>query len=95
MPLVRPPDFDWDEANISHIGRHGVTPAEAEYVIRCGNLRLKSEERSGEGRHAELGETSDGRLLVVVWTWRRRAIRVVTAFPAGRKWRALWKQIRG
>src|ERR1035438_6191641 len=40
---------------------------------------------SGEIRHTELGETTEGRLQLVVWTWRRRRIRVVTAFPADRK----------
>jgi len=25
--------FDWDTHNVDHIGRHGVTPAEAEEVI--------------------------------------------------------------
>jgi hypothetical protein len=25
--------FDWDESNVSHIARHGVTPGEAEAVI--------------------------------------------------------------
>lgn len=89
------PAFDWDDANAVHIARHGVTPAEAEQVILGSSLPLDTEERSGEDRRTELGETTDGRLLLVVWTWRDRRIRVVTAFPANRKWRALWRRIRG
>jgi hypothetical protein len=42
-----------------------------------------------------LGETTAGLLLLVVWVWRRRRIRVVTAFPANRKWRTMWKRIKG
>ncbi len=64
-------------------------------MVTGASLPLETEERSGEERHTELGETAAGRLLVVVWTWRRRRIRVVTAFPANRKWRALWRRIKG
>lgn len=87
--------FDWDDANISHIARHEVTAAEAEEVVRGASLALPVEERDGEQRHTELGETAAGRLLLVVWTLRRSRIRVVTAFTAHRKWRALWGRIRG
>jgi len=87
--------FDWDQANRGHIARHGVTPVEAEQVISGASLPIGTEERSGEERHTELGETAAGRLLVVAWAWRGQRIRVVTAFPANRKWRALWRRIKG
>ena len=86
--------FDWDGANIAHIARHAITPAEAEEVVSGASLPLETEERAGEERHAELGATARGRLLIVAWTWRRRKIRVVTAFPANRKWRALWRRLK-
>src|SRR5580693_4087488 len=95
MPDARKPFFDWDDANTAHLARHRVTPDEAEQVVLGASLPLKTEERSGEERNTELGETAAGRLLVVVWTWRRRKIRVVTGFPAGPKWRALWRSIQG
>ena len=95
MPSAKLPVFDWDDANGGHIARHGVKPAEAEQVVLGASLPIETGERSGEDRHTELGETTEGRLLLVVWTWRRRRIRVVTAFPANRKWRALWKRIKG
>lgn len=86
--------FDWDGANIAHIARHAVTPAEAEEVVSGASLPLETDERAGEERHAELGTTARGRLLIVAWTWRRRKVRVVTAFPANRKWRALWRRLK-
>jgi uncharacterized DUF497 family protein len=86
--------FDWDDSNKAHLDRHAVSPEEAEQVILGGSLSLGMEERSGEDRHTELGRTSSGRLLVVVWTWRRGKVRVVTAFPAKRKWRAHWRRNR-
>lgn len=87
--------FDWDQANTAHIARHAVAPEEAEEVVRGASIAVETEERGGEDRHMELGETAAGRLLLVVWTWRRRRIRVVTAFPANRKWRALWRRTKG
>ncbi len=95
MSAPRLPVFDWDGANRAHIARDGVTPAEAEQVILGAALPIETQRRSGEDRHTELGETTEGRLLLVVWTWRRRKVRVVTAFPANRRWRALWKRIKG
>jgi uncharacterized DUF497 family protein len=95
MPEAKLPAFDWDDANTAHIARHGVSPAEAEQIVLGASLPLETEERSGEDRHTELGESAEGRLLLVVWIRRRRRIRVVTAFPANRKWRALWKRIKG
>jgi uncharacterized protein len=95
MPGAKPPVFDWDDANRAHIARHDVTPVEAEQVILGASLPLVTDERGGEDRHTELGETEEGRLLLVVWTWRGRRIRVVTAFPANRKFRALWARVKG
>lgn len=95
MPEPRKLAFEWDVANAGHIARHRVTPEEAEEVILGGSVPIETEERRGEERYTELGETKAGRLLVVVWTRRRRKIRVVTAFPAGRKWRTLWRRIGG
>lgn len=95
MPGTARTAFNWDDANTAHIGRHKVTRDEAERVVSGASLPIETGERSGEERHTELGETATGRLRVVVWTWRRRRIRVVTAFPASRKWRALWRDIKG
>lgn len=95
MPGTKPPAFDWDDANRAHIARHGVTPVEAGHIVLGASLPLDTEERSGEDRHTELGETTEGLLPLAVWTWRRHRIRVVTAFPANQKWRALWKRLKG
>src|SRR6266545_3202349 len=95
MPTAPATKFEWDAANLAHIARHRVLPKEAEEVVSGGALPIENETRSGEDRHTDLGETTAGRLLVVVWTWRKGRIRVVTAFPANRKWRALWRRIEG
>jgi uncharacterized DUF497 family protein len=84
--------FDWDDANITHLARHRVRPAEAEQVLKGGSLPLGGEDNDEEERYTELGETVSGRLLMVAWTWRHGRIRVITAFPPGREWKAFWKK---
>jgi uncharacterized DUF497 family protein len=75
--------FAWDEANVEHIARHGVEPAEAEEAFadpRRTNADAYSTPQ--ERRGTILGRTVDGRLLFVVFTRRGRAVRVVTARDA-------------
>ena len=73
----------WDDASTVHISRHKVPPEEAERIVLGASLPIEMEERSGEDRHTELGETAAGRLLLV------------TAFPANRKWREMWRRRKG
>jgi uncharacterized protein len=73
-------EFDWDEANVGHIARHGIQPVEAEEVVLNDPLDLGVEAVEGEERYLNLGATSQGRVLLVVTTWREERVRVVTAF---------------
>ena len=73
-------EFDWDEANISHLARHSVLPEEAEQVIFNDPVDLGMEIVEGEERYLNLGATKQGRVLLVVTTWREDRVRVVTAF---------------
>ncbi len=61
-------EFDWDEANIGHVDRHGVLPEEAEQVILNGPVDLGLEIVAGEERFLSLGATGGGRVLLVVTT---------------------------
>jgi hypothetical protein len=79
------PQFDWDEANVGHIARHGVTPEEAEQVISGDPLVIGSNLYNGELRTVCLGRTGAGRPLTVVHTIRNQRIRVVTAYPVKRR----------
>lgn len=74
--------FDWDEANISHIARHGITPAEAEQVVLNEPIDIELQRRGEEPRIVQVGETNEGHILVAVTTLRNGLTRVVTAFPA-------------
>ena len=75
--------FEWDDANVRHIAAHGVTPAEAEEAfadpLRVGRTAYNTptEERDGI-----VGMTGAGRLLTVIFTVRRGAVRVISAHDA-------------
>jgi uncharacterized DUF497 family protein len=77
------PEFEWDDGNVEHIERHGVTPQEVEEALldsrRHGTGAYST---AGERRSAVVGATEDGRILFIVYTWRHGRIRVVTARDA-------------
>ncbi len=74
--------FDWDEANVRHIARHGVTPEEAEQVLNNAPSDPVFQMYKDEERYFQYGVTDAYRVLVVVTTWRGDLIRIVTAYPA-------------
>ena len=88
-------EFDWDEANIGHVARHKVLPDEAEQVIVNVPLDLGSDITDGEERYFNLGATMQGRVLLVVTTWRADRVRVVTAFDPIKRLVQLYYQERG
>ncbi|HVJ05425.1 MAG TPA: BrnT family toxin [Candidatus Saccharimonadales bacterium] len=88
-------EFSWDDANRTHIAEHGVSQEEAEQVVLNVPLDLEVQIRGGEERTLQVGETDDGRLLIVVTTWRHHKVRVVTAFPAKKKIREFYEQQEG
>ncbi|HEY1743069.1 MAG TPA: BrnT family toxin [Granulicella sp.] len=84
--------FDWDEANISHIARHSITPEEAEHVLLNDPLELMVQIHGEEERVLQVGVTKALRYLVVVTTWREERLRVVTAYEAPRVLRLKYVQ---
>jgi len=83
-------DFDWNEANRNHIGGHGISPDEVEQVVSNEPVDVTLQNRAGEQRIVQVGETNAQRILVVVTTWRGEKVRVVTAFPANARMRRLY-----
>ena len=73
-------EFDWDDANLQHIARHGIAPEDAEDAILIEPLETDLQEFGGEHRVLCFGRTRSGRLLTVLYTQRRGKIRVVTAY---------------
>ena len=87
-------EFDWDEANVSHVARHKVSPEEAEQFILNDPVDLRVEMVEGEERYLSIGETIRGRVLLVVTTWREQRIRVVTAFEPIKRLAQIYYQQR-
>lgn len=88
-------EFDWDDTNIGHLARHRVTPEEAEEVILRDPVDLGMEIVAGEERHLNLGSTRRDRILLVVTTWRKDRVRVVTAFDPVKRLIQFYYQERG
>ena len=82
--------FNWDTGNIDHIALHDVTPEEAEQVVENSPLEIGRVERKEELRIVHLGQTDAGRILLVAVTDRAELVRVVTAYPANRKFRKFY-----
>lgn len=87
--------FEWDNANASHLRRHRVSKNEFEELLQNEPLDLEYQTATGEERYKSLGATRRGRILVVVWTARRGRVRAITAYPATKRLRALYLQRRG
>jgi uncharacterized DUF497 family protein len=60
--------FSWDDWNLRHIARHGVSRGEAEYVVSHAAPPFPRE--IGDGKHLVWGPTSKGWLPQVVFTYR-------------------------
>lgn len=76
-------DFEWDEANISHIARHNVIPEEVEdALLDSKRVGTPAYQVQNEQRWAVLGKARNGRILFIVFTRRNLLIRVVTARDA-------------
>jgi uncharacterized DUF497 family protein len=68
--------FEWDEANVEHIARHGYDPDEVEEVFE-GRFKTR---KGRESSYLCYGRTLDGRLAVIVFKrLGRQRIRVITA----------------
>ena len=57
--------FSWDEENRGHISRHGVSPAEAEAVVR--NAAAPFPEQIESDKLVVWGATESGRYLQVIF----------------------------
>lgn len=57
--------FLWNQWNIEHIGRHGVSPDEARYVVEHASARYP--ERIGRNKYRVRGRTQQGRHLQVIF----------------------------
>lgn len=57
----------WDEANIEHLGLHGVSPREAEQVFFNRYLIAPNKKQHGPKRYRIDGVTDSGRRLRLIF----------------------------
>ena len=76
--------FTWDrEKGESNLRKHRVALEVACEIFSDPLIRLhRSEMLGGEERETAMGLTESWRLLVVVYTFRKEAIRIISARPA-------------
>jgi hypothetical protein len=87
--------FEWNAGNRDkNWERHGVAPGEAEQIFfnRPVLVAADPEHSQGEPRYAALGQTSEDRLLAVVFTIRGTLIRVISARDMRRRERRRYEQ---
>lgn len=94
-PLEHCAGFDWDESNAhKNWELHRVTPEEAEDIFFGVPLVVRSDtgHSKTEKRYYALGQTNAGRRLFVVFTVRRKLIRVISARDMNRNETKFWEK---
>src|SRR5579871_6500685 len=87
-PLADCIGFEWDEWNSGkNWEKHRVTPEEAEEIFFHDPFVLKSDSTHStrEKRYGVLGQTGTGRQIFLVFTIRKRHIRVISARDMNRR----------
>jgi len=87
--------FQWDAGNIDkNWVKHRVTNAECEEVFFDPHKRLFSPapRTERETRYGLIGQTQDRRLLVVIFTIRGHAVRVISARDLNKRERGLYEE---
>lgn len=82
-------EFEWDDNNIEHISRHGVSPDEVEDLAFDDDPWIR---KGRKGTRYMLGYTIAGRYLFVVYVLRSKGTaRVITAMEMDERTRKLYR----
>lgn len=72
--------FEWDPAKAAgNLRKHGVDFADVTGVLEDPGACTRPDLRADEERWVTIGIDYLGRMAVVVWTWRRDRIRIISA----------------
>ena len=88
LEFKQPVQYDWDKGNIvKNLLKHGVTTVECEEVFGDDNKVVFADVKHSqrEKQHIIIGKTKYSRLLYVVFTIRRKNVRVISARDLNRK----------
>ena len=76
-------ELEWDQRKAdANLRKHGVDFADAGTVLHDDHARTIPDEESGEVRFVTTGMDALGRVLVVVYTWRAKRLRIISARSA-------------
>ncbi len=89
-------EFEWDEGNLAHIKKHGVTDKECEEIFL--NEPFYYEEDQGhsvsETRFEAFGGTDANRKIFLIFTIRNNKIRVVSTRDQNKKERRNYEKVK-
>ena len=88
-------EFDWDDAKArSNVRRHRVPFKEAASVFSDPSaLTMRDRAHSRvEDRYLIVGMSDHGRVLAIIYTYRGRTIRIITAHRATQRERRTYEQ---
>lgn len=95
LTIKEPAEFIWDKGNIDKSWiKHRVTNRECEEIFFDKNKKIYKDKPHSlkEDRFILLGKTKKGRLLYIVFTVRRKRIRIISARNLNRKERRLYNE---
>jgi uncharacterized protein len=88
-------EFEWDESKATtHLKKHGISFNEAETVFDNALAVIFDDEVHSEGERREIivGHSQNNRLLLISFTERPNAIRIISARLATRREREDYEQ---
>jgi len=87
--------FEWDGGNRDKNLKHGVDAWECEQVFFNEPLIILEDARHSvvENRFAAFGHADSGRRLVIVYTMRKKHIRVISARDMNKRERSFYENI--
>lgn len=93
--LPDPIAFEWDSHNqVKNWLKHQVTWEECETCFFDSNKRIYQDTKysTQEPRYLMLGQTRHRRILFIVFTIKKRCVRIISARPLNKKERLLYEK---
>jgi uncharacterized DUF497 family protein len=85
--------FEWNKANINHIGRHNIKPYEVEEAIVLNKVFYR---KGKSGKYLAYGVTNSGTYITIVFVLKQGGkVRVITAREMSDKERKYYKKRKG
>lgn len=95
IDLIHFKGFEWDKGNIDKsYQKHGITPKETEELFLDENVLLVEDIKHSqrEERFIAIGKTTQGKILLAIFTVRDDKIRIISARTANQKERRRYEE---